>query len=291
MHPHILQHLGIYREALTELCQALLLAQHRLHHFDGGQDAVTRSGVPQKNDMTGLLAAEGIVMCRHVLIDEAVTHLRLLVADTCRLQGLVQAEVGHHRGDNGVILELASLLHVAAADIHDLIAVHQLSLVVHRKAAVRITVIGKAQITALLQHVLLQCFNVGAAAVQVDVQAIGFIVDDMGICTQRIEYGLCTRAGGAIGAVQRHLHALEGLGGQGNEVTDIAVPACREVHGATDMIPAGQRHLRGSAIQVILDLRDHVIGELLAVLIDDLEAVVIVGIVGSGNHNTTVKIL
>ncbi len=131
----------------------------------------------------------------------------------------------------------------------------------------------------------------GTAAVLVDVQAVRRIVDDVSVCPQRIEHSLCTGAGGAVGAVQCHLHALEGLGGQGNEIADVAVPSCREVHGAADPIPAGQRHLRGSAVQVVLNFRNHVIGELLAVLIDDLDAVVIVGVVGGRDHNAAVKIL
>ncbi len=131
----------------------------------------------------------------------------------------------------------------------------------------------------------------GAAAALVDVQAVGLVVDDVGVRAQGIKYRLGTGAGGAVGAVQSHLHALEGLGGQGNEIADVAVPACREVHGASDLIPGGQRHLRGSAVQVILDLGDHVIGELFAVLVDDLDAVVIVGIVGGGDHDAAAEVL
>ena len=60
-------------------------------------------------------------------------------------------------------------MSVLSADIHDHIAVHQISFGVYGKTAVSIAVIGKAYIAAAVHHELLQVFDVGGTAVGIDV--------------------------------------------------------------------------------------------------------------------------
>ena len=62
------------------------------------------------------------------------------------------------------------------------------------------------------------------------------VVDDMGLCAQSIEYVLGNSRSAAVGAVQSHFFALEGTGGNGDQITDVAVSACGVVGGAADGI-------------------------------------------------------
>ena len=61
---------------------------------------------------------------------------------------------------------------------------------IHTQATISIAVIGKPDVQALFNHELLQALDVGGARIVVDVQAVGLVVDDVGVCAQRIEHAL-----------------------------------------------------------------------------------------------------
>ena len=84
----------------------------------------------------------------------------------------------------------------------------------------------------------------GGACVQVDIQAVGLVVDDIGVCAQRIEHALGNVPAGTVGAVQTHLDALEGVDTQADQVAHVAVAACHIVHGAADVLPVCKGQLR-----------------------------------------------
>ena len=57
-----------------------------------------------------------------------------------------------------------------------------ITLLVHAKATVSITVIGKTDVQPLLYHELLQTLNVGRTSIVVDVQTVGLCIDNVGVC-------------------------------------------------------------------------------------------------------------
>ena len=65
-----------------------------------------------------------------------------------------------------------------------------IALFIHAEAAVGIAVIGKADVKVILDNELLQPLNVGGAGVEVDVQAVGLIVDDIGVGAQCVKDAL-----------------------------------------------------------------------------------------------------
>ena len=79
----------------------VLLRQHDLHHLQTGQDAVTGAGIFGEDDMTTLLAANAAAVLSHVLIDVLVAHSGLGVADALLIESLIQAKIGHNRGNDG----------------------------------------------------------------------------------------------------------------------------------------------------------------------------------------------
>ena len=173
-----------------------------------------------------------------------------------------------------------------------------IALFVHAEAAVCIAVIGKAHIQTLFHHKLLQALDVGGACVQVDVQAVGLVIDDIGVCTQRIEHALGNVPAGTVGAVQTHLDALEGVDAQADQVSHVAVAACHIVHGAADVLPVGKGQLRPVlvkymefAVDVVLHQQQGLLGHLLTVAIDQLDTVIIVRVVAGRDHDAAIKVI
>ena len=71
-------------------------------------------------------------------------------------------------------------------------------------------------------------------------------------------------------------------------MADVAVATLHVVDGAADGVAGGQRHL-ALAVDVVLDELKDVLVHLEALTVDQLDAVVGVGIVGGGDHDAAVK--
>ena len=74
-----------------------------------------------------------------------------------------------------------------------------------------------------------------------DLRDILLVVDNVGICAQRIENALCNIPARTVGAVQTDLDTLKGVDAQRDQVAHIAVTTCHIVHGAADNAHGEQR--------------------------------------------------
>ena len=194
--------------------------------------------------MTTLLTTDTAAVLRHVLIDVLVAHSGLCIADALLIESLVQTEVGHNRGNDGIGQQLATFLHVAAVDVQDMITSDDITLFIHTQATISIAVIGETNIQTLLYHELLQTLNMGRAGIVVDVQTVRLCIDDIGIGTQRIKHRLSNIPACTVGAVQTNLHAFEGVDTEADQVTHVAVAARNIVHSATNALTVRKRQLR-----------------------------------------------
>ena len=190
--------------------------------------------------MPRLLAAQGAAVFAHILVYVLVAHSGFGIADPQPVKGPVQSEVGHDRGHHRVVGQLAQLLHMAAADIQDMVAGDDLALFVHRQAPIRVAVVGKAHVQAFLHHEALQGLDMSGAHAVVDIEAVWLIAHDVGRGTQCVKNASGDHPGAAIGTVQPHLLALEGEHPQGDEVAHVAVAPRRPIHRAADMVPLRQ---------------------------------------------------
>ena len=125
----------------------------------------------------------------------------LSITNALLIKCFVQAKVGHNGRNHSIGQQLATLFHIAAIDIQDMVASDDISLLVHAQAAVSIAIKGKTDIQPVLYHELLQAFDVGGASVIVDVQAIRLVVYDIGVSTQRIENAFSDVPRTSVGAV------------------------------------------------------------------------------------------
>ena len=297
-HADILQYLRIDFQRCCQLTHWLFLSQHDFHHLETGQDAVTGAGVLREDDMTALLAADTAAVLSHVLVDVLVAHSSLGVANALLIERLVEAKVGHNSRDYGVVHQLAVLLHVAAVDVQNVVAGDDIAFLVHAQAAVSVAVKCKTNVQSVLYHELLQPLNMSRASVVVDVQAVRLVVDDIGIRTQSIKNRLSDIPACTVGAVQTNLHALEGIDAQRDQITHIAVTACHIVHSASDVLAVSKGQLRPILIEhmeltidVVLHQQQGLFGHLLTVAVDQLDAVIVVGVVAGRDHNAAIKVI
>ena len=154
--------------------QGLLGLGDGLHDLDGGQQAVAGVGVAAEDDVAGLLAADQVAVLAHVFGNVLVAHGGLFIADAELIERLVQAHVGHDGGDDLGIAEGAVLLHILGAEVHDMVAVDLVALLVHGEAAVGVAVKGEAHVEMVVDNELLEIMYMRRAAVDVDVQAVGW---------------------------------------------------------------------------------------------------------------------
>ena len=287
---HIRKLLRVLAHRRGQLGERFFAVEHDLHELDGRQQSVTSIGIFAENNVPGLFAADQVSVGAHILRDVFITYGRLFIADAGLVERLVQAEVGHNRRDDLGIAEAALGLHVARADIEDLVAVDDRTVFIHSQAAVSVAVKGKAHVQPVETDVLLQVLNMRRAAVAVDIRAVRFIADDIRIRTERVKDVLCHHPRAAVGAVKADLHALVRVRGQADEITDVAVAAGGIVLRAADVRARGKRDLQ-IAVEIVLDLVNDALFHLLTGAVEQLDAIVRIGIVARADHDAAVKIV
>ena len=285
---HVLEQLRIDLDRTRELGELLALGNEDLHETKARHDAVTSLLEVAEDDVAALLAAQGEAVLAHAGVDEAIAHGGLLVVEAGGVERAEQAEVAHDGGHHGLAREAAVLVEVGAAHVEDEVAVDHVAALVHRQTAIGVTVIGKAHVQAVLHHEVLQALDVGGAAVHVDVEAVGGVVDDVRLGAQGVKDRTGHRACRAIGAVEANLVALQRESAAGNQAGDVAVTALHVVHRAADGILGGQRHLT-LAVDVVLDQLEDLLVHLVALVVNELDAIVGIGVVARGDHDAAIE--
>ena len=174
----------------------------------------------------------------------------------------MEAEVRHHRHCDGVDLE------VEREDRDDLIAVDGLAVLVDREHAVAVAVEGDAEVEAAVAHGLLQQREVGRAAADVDVVAVGRIADRVHLRAALLECLRCEPGVRAVRAVDHDAQPAQ-IGAEPLEdVLQVGVGRDLDVLDAS-LVDAGRRS------EQRLDLLLGRVGQLVAMRVEELHAVVL----------------
>ena len=129
------------------------------------------------------------------------------------------------------------------------------------------------------------------AAVNVDVQAVRRVRGDIGVRAQRIEDAFRDHPGAAVGAVKADPHALVGVGGQANEIADVAVAPGGVIDSAADALAMGEGQLAHFAVEIFFDLVEDGFLHFLALTVQELYAVVVIRVVAGADHYAAVEIV
>ena len=142
----------------------------------------------------------------------------------------------------------------------------------------------------VLHDVLSQRAEVGRAAVDVDVQAVGTAADDVGVGAEGVKDALGHLPGAAVGAVEADAEALVRARGEGDQIADVAVASGGVVDRAADGVALGVGELL-VGVEIGLDPVEDGLLHLLAVAVDELDAVVVEGVVAGGDHDAAVEVV
>ena len=156
-----------------------------------------------------------------------------------------------------------------------MVARDDITLFIHAQAAIRIAIVGKTNIQALLNNKLLESLNVSRTSIQVDIQTVGLIVDNIGICTEGIKDRFCNVPAGTIGTIQTDLDSFERVNAQRDQITHVTVTACHIVYRTADMLTMGKRQFRPVlikdmelAVDVVLHQQQRLLRHFLAIAVD-----------------------
>ena len=117
----------------------------------------------------------------------------------------MEADVAHHSSYDRILLQAAFFFQLQRAEQHDLVAVHILPLFIDGQTAVGVAVIGNADIGAAAQHRFLQIFQMGGAAVVIDIHAVRLRMNGNDFGPQALQDFRPDRIGRAIGTVVHDL--------------------------------------------------------------------------------------
>lgn len=149
---------------------------------------------------------------------------------------------------------------------------------IHHQHPVAVAIEGDANVGMLVEHCLLQPFQVSGAAIFVDVEPVRLHAQHADVRPQFAEDAGRDLVGGAIGAIQHDLHAGEaGPGGHAALAElDVATGGIIDARDLADTRRVDHGHGR---IEQFLDHGLEFIGQLGAGAGKELDAIVVVGIV------------
>jgi hypothetical protein len=238
-----------------------------------------------QHHVSGLLAAQGEAAGAELFQNVAIADRGGAHRNADVAHGQVQAEVAHHRGDQRVLGELAGVPHGDGQHGHDVVAVDDPAVGVHRQAAVGVAVVRNAQVGAVLADGVAQRTEVGRADALVDVQPVR-----LGVQRHHLGAGLAVGdrsdgGGGSVRAVDDDAQPGERARGGRQQVLDVAVARIGQVPDPADRRSGRARRRR---VQPVLDGPFERVGQLVPAGREQLDAVVRHGVVRGGDHHTQV---
>ena len=128
----------------------------------------------------------------------------------------------------------------------------------------------------------------GGAAINVDVEAVWGVVDNVRLGAQGVKDRASNTRSCAISAIQANLQTLEAKTAASNKTGDVAVAALHVINRAANAVTRCQRYVK-LAVNIGLYLLKDVLVHLVAVFVDQLDAVIGEWVVGCSNHDAAVK--
>ena len=154
----------------------------------------------------------------------------------------------------------------------------------HHHQAVAIPIQGNAQVGPLVLHRLAQGSRGSGAHSGIDVETVGFGTYGPDLGPQLMEYIRRHVVGGPMGAIHHQLQPpqVELIGKGALAELDVAPPGIADAPGPPQ---PGRLDTTHGAVNTGLDGLLHPVRQLAAAGREELDAIIVIGIVGSGNHH------
>ena len=260
-------------------------APQGLESQQGGGDPVARGGEAEIHDVSRLFAAEGPASLAQRLQDVAVADLGSGDPDARLAHRGVEAVVRHHRDRHPVPLETTGLAEMDRSERDQFVAVDYMPSSVRGEHSVGVAVEGKTEVVPALRHGGGERVDVGRADAVVDVASVGVDADRPDLRTQATEDLRRGAVGGPVRAVEQDVHAAQVEGVEpGVQLAQVVLERAVEV-ADTPHRAAGGRAL----LEQRLDLLLRLVRQLVAVGAEELDPVVVEGIVRGGQHHAEVE--
>ena len=234
-----------------------------------------------------MFAAHVVAPGAHCLEDIAVTHLGTDQVEALAVEEAFKAKVGHDGGNDPAPTQLSARGKLAANQGHDLVTIDGLALFIDHDQPVGITIQGNADVRAAGDNAFLYEIEVGRAALVVDVGAVGRNANRNNLCTQFPDCRRGDLVSGTIGAIDHDLQAIKPdiIGKRGFHRVDVTAAGIIDPAGPSDLRRGRQRQV---LFQHGLDRGLVGIGKLEAVRAEQLDAVILIGVVAGRNHHADV---
>ena len=194
------------------------------------------------------------------------------------MQRQFQTHVGH-QGTDDTALETTVAQGIPCDDIEHFITVDEIAGMVNHDQTVTVTIKGNPQISLALQHLGNQCVRRSRTNTIVDVETIRGTAHGDHFSTQLAENRRRNVVSSAMTAVHHHFHPIQiHVGGEGALAEfDIATGGIINAHRFAKF---GRLDTLELVIQLGFDSQLDIIGQLGAVGGEELDAVVVIGVVG-----------
>src|SRR5690554_824055 len=282
-HPYVDHLLGQLAHALSQLLHGHARGTDRQQHLQGRDDTVTGTGAIPDHHMPGPFTTYQPVIGQQALHHIMVADLRTLKLDTKLPQRELHTQIGH-QGAYHTSFEPAFRLALGGKDIQKLIAVHFGAVAIDHQNPVAVPVERYPEIRLPGRNRLFQCIKMGGAHVKIDVQAIWAGTNHGNPCSELPEHLGRYVVGGTVGAVQHNMQALKSELIRYRAFAELHVPAGRIINATGLAQLVGATYLEG-LVQPVLNLRLQRIIELGAVGREELDAIVVVGIMGGTDYD------
>ena len=243
-----------------------------------------------EHDVARLLAAQAIARRAHPLDHVAVANRRTFQLQAFRYQKFFKSQVGHHGGDDGVIGQSAPALPGPGDQAEHLVAVDHTAPLVAKHHAVGVAIKRDADIRAMSQDRLAQGFGVLGTTMVIDVDAgrLDAQCDHFGAqFPQDAGRGLVGRA---VGAIDDDFQPVQPQASGEGVLHRLDVASARVVQ----TVGAAQVARRRQAVHLVavhegLDRAFGVVRQLEAVRAEQLDAVVLEGVVRGRDHDAEIS--
>ena len=204
---------------------------------------------------------------------------------------MLEPQVAHHCRHDGALLQAALVDHALGAHRHDLVAVDDLPLLVHDDDPIGVPVEGDADGRPALHDLGAYVVRVERAGLLVDVHAVRLHADGRHLRPELLQDERRHAVGRPVRCVDHHAHAVERHVARERllEEDDVSSARVLELLRAPDAGPSRAFAEELVVLHQLLDLALGLVGQLEPVRAEDLDAIVLIGVVARADDNPGVS--